>query len=95
MLFSCNHDDENISPYFDLAVAKRPEYEFYNVQNDPYCLNNLFGNSDYEDIETEMKEALLNELVKSEDPRVVGSDTGIFDSYIRYSPMREFPHPDE
>jgi uncharacterized sulfatase len=41
-----------------------------------------------------MKSALMEELNNSEDPRVVGSDKEIFDSYIRYSPIREFPKPD-
>ena len=40
-----------------------------------------------------MKKVLMEELKKSGDPRVVGPDKEIFDSYIRYSPMREFPDP--
>ena len=35
----------------------------------------------------------MKELKKSGDPRVVGPDKEVFDSYIRYSPMREFPDP--
>lgn len=38
-----------------------------------------------------MKESLLAELKKSEDPRIVGPDIEVFDSYTRYSPIREFP----
>ena len=89
-----HHNDPEIKPYFDWAVAKRPEVEFFNVKNDPYCLTNLDGNPDYADVEKEMKEALMKELKKSKDPRVVGPDKEIFDSYLRYSPMREFPKPE-
>jgi N-sulfoglucosamine sulfohydrolase len=89
-----NMNDENVRPFFDLAHAKRPEFEFFNVQKDPFCLNNLIGNSAYAEIELELKTALLNELQKSGDPRIVGPDKEIFDSYIRYSPMREFPKPE-
>ncbi len=89
-----HHNDPDIKPYFDWAVAKRPEFEFFNIQNDPYCLNNLAGNSDYSEVEKEMKDALMNELEKSEDPRVVGPDKEVFDSYLRYSPIREFPKPE-
>jgi N-sulfoglucosamine sulfohydrolase len=89
-----NHMDETTRPYFDLAVARRPEFELFNVKNDPYNLNNLSGNLDYLEIEKEMKEALIRELTKSGDPRVVGPDKEIFDSYPRYMPMREFPEPD-
>lgn len=85
--------DKNIKPYFDWAHAKRPEYEFFDVQNDPFCLNNLSGNSEYAITEKEMKESLLAELKKSEDPRIMGTDKEVFDSYIRYSPIREFPKP--
>lgn len=89
-----NRNDPDIKQYFDWSVAKRPEVEFFDVKNDPYCLNNLAGNPDYENVENEMKEALMEELRKSEDPRVVGPDKEVFDSYIRYSPMREFPKPE-
>ena len=60
---------------------------------DPYCLTNLSGNSNYEKVEKEMKEALLKELRRSNDPRITGPDKEVFDSYLRYSPMREFPDP--
>jgi len=89
-----HHNDKEIKAYFYWAVDKRPEFEFFNIKNDPYCLNNLAGNPEYKDIEMSMKEALMMELKKSNDPRVVGPQTEVFDSYIRYSPMREFPNPD-
>jgi uncharacterized sulfatase len=88
-----NREDENMIPYFNWSHAKRPEYELFNISKDPSCLVNFSGNSQYFKIEKEMKEALIKELKKSEDPRVVGPDTEVFDSYIRYSPMREFPKP--
>ena len=45
-------------------------------------------------LEKELKEALMAELIKTEDPRVVGADKEVFDSYERYSPIREFPKPE-
>ncbi len=89
-----NWQDETIKPYFDMAHAKRPEWELFDVQNDPYCLKDLMGNPDYTDVEKEMKDVLLNELKKSNDPRIVGPDKEVFDSYIRYSPIRDFPKPE-
>jgi uncharacterized sulfatase len=44
-------------------------------------------------VEKEMKESLLSELKRSNDPRITGPDREVFDSYLRYSPMREFPDP--
>ena len=40
-----------------------------------------------------MKDALLKELTRSGDPRIVGPDKEIFETYVRYSPIREFPKP--
>jgi N-sulfoglucosamine sulfohydrolase len=90
-----NWQDENIRPYFDWAHVKRPEFELFNIKNDPYNLINLAGNPEFADVEQELKQALRNELIKSEDPRVVGPNKEVFDSYIRYSPMREFPKPED
>ena len=81
------------NPYFQWAIALRPEFELFDAQNDPYCLNNLAGNPEYQEVEEEMRQALLDELKKSKDTRIVGPDTEVFDSYLRYSPMREFPDP--
>ena len=88
-----NWQDKSIRPFFDLAHAKRPEFELFHIKNDPYNLNNLAGNPNYKEVEEELKNVLLTELEKSQDPRIVGSEKEIFDSYIRYSPMREFPKP--
>ena len=89
-----NLEHKDIRPYFDLAHARRPEYELYNIKKDPFCLQNLAGEVAFRDIENEMKQELMQVLTTSEDPRVVGPDTGIFDTYLRYSPMRSFPEPD-
>jgi len=89
-----NWEDESIKPFFDMAHALRPEFELFNVQNDPMCMNNLDGNTEYADVEKEMKRVLLEELKKSKDTRIVGPDKEVFDSYLRYSPMRYFPEPE-
>lgn len=88
-----NMEEEGMKQYFDWSHAKRPEYELFDISKDPFCLNNLSGNAQYTEVEKEMKELLMKELNKSKDPRVVGPDKEVFDSYIRYSPMREFPDP--
>ncbi len=90
-----NHEDKAINPYFQWAHALRPEFEFFDTESDPFCLSNLSGNPDFQEVEKEMKRVLLEELKVSKDTRIVGPDTEIFDSYLRYSHMREFPNPDE
>lgn len=86
-----NRQDETIRPYFHRIHAKRPEYELFDIKSDPYNLTNLAGNPEFAAVEQEMKKALMAELKNTEDPRVVGPDKDIFDSYIRYMPIREFP----
>ncbi len=88
-----NMNDKTVATYFHLAIDKRPEYELFDIQKDPFCLNNLIENPNFISVEKEMKSALLDELKKSGDPRVIGPDKEIFDSYIRYSRLREFPKP--
>jgi len=61
--------------------------------SDPDCVENVTGNIGYTNVEMEMKEALMKELVKSKDPRVVGPIKEVFDSYLRYSSLRYFPDP--
>jgi len=74
-----------------LAFAKRPEVELFDLKKDPFCMTNVAGKREYADIEKEMKKTLMKELIKSKDPRVVGPDTEVFDSYKRYGKMRYFP----
>lgn len=89
-----NHAKDNVHFYFDVAFAKRPEYELYDVVNDPFCLDNMYGKEGFVSLGEEMKSELEKELVKSQDPRVVGPDKEVFESYIRYiGGIREFPSP--
>jgi uncharacterized sulfatase len=80
---------------FELSYGKRPEFELYDIQKDPFCFTNLYGNNEFAVVRQEMKTALLNELEKSGDPRVVGPVKDIFETYERYSPIRKFPKPSD
>ncbi len=94
--FTVEHmNNKDIRPFFEWAIAKRPEFELYHIASDPDCLKNLYGKRTYTAIQGRLKRALMQELTKTQDPRVVGPDPEIFDSYKRYSgPMREFPEPE-
>ena len=87
--------ENNMQHYFDLAYSKRPEYELFDIFNDPFCLTNICEDEKYSQIAMEMKSELYRELEKSQDPRVAGPDKEVFESYIRYSPIRNFPEPQE
>jgi len=85
------HRVDSIAPFFQLSYGKLPEFQLFDIRRDPDCLHNLIGDPDYQAVEKELQEVLLKELVQSKDPRIVGPDKGVFDTYKRYSPMREFP----
>ena len=92
MLENCQ--DKLVLPYFELATRKRPEFELYNIQKDPYCLENLAGSAKFSCKEHELANILLKKLINTNDPRLVGSDKDIFDKYKRYFSIRKFPKPD-
>ena len=81
---------EKYPDLFELSYGKRPEFELFDIKKDPFCFTNLAGNKEYADLENEMKTRLTNELKKSGDPRVTGPVTDIFETYERFSPIREF-----
>lgn len=85
------HNDPSVSSFFELGFSKNPEFQLFDVANDPYCLKNLSGNPVYSAVENELRSALMDELKRSGDPRVIGPEQEIFESYPRFSPMREFP----
>jgi uncharacterized sulfatase len=89
-----HYKDAAIRPYFDFAYAKRQEFELYRIADDPFCLYNLAGDADYSEVENELKNALIKELERTGDPRIVGPDKNVAEFYIRYSPIRLFPEPD-
>ena len=77
------------TPYFDRAFAKRPREQLYDIQKDPYCTQNIALFPEYKEVLIQLKQQLLSDLKQQGDPRV--SDNPVFDSYPRYSTMRNFP----
>jgi len=89
-----NHETEAGSQFFEMAVAKRPEYELFDVVADPYCLQNLAGDPEFAGMLRNMQQIMKKELKATQDPRLVGPNPGIFDTYPRYMKIRDFPTPD-
>ncbi len=88
------HSTDTISRYFRWAVDKRPEFELFEVQADPYNLINLADSPQHQVVFEQLRTILQQELLETADPRVTGSDPEIFDSYPRLTgPMRSFLPP--
>lgn len=65
-------DDPAVRPFYDLACAKRPPEELYDLAKDPHQLTNVAGRPEYAETLKTMADALTAYLTETRDPRVVG-----------------------
>lgn len=85
-----NASDAEIGRYLQLAVAKRPAEELFDIVHDPGCLTNLAANAKFTEVKAKLARQLDDHLRETKDPRVIdGGD--VFETYPRYSPIRKFP----
>ena len=84
-------NDPEVKRFVDLAFAKRPAEELYDLRKDPGELVNVAESSDYAEIKSELSERLMNLLRETADPRVVGGGEK-FDTYPYYG-NRQTPEP--
>jgi len=68
------------SQYWDWNFGKRPEEELYDINKDPYCINNLANKVNLAAKKSELKNLLFAELKNQGDPRVLGKGD-VFDNY--------------
>lgn len=78
-----HRDDPKVKKFFDLAFAKRPGEELYDLRKDAEQLVNVAGKEEYAKAQRELGEKLMAELKATKDPRVVGG-AGKFDEYPYY-----------
>jgi len=82
--YMIEHQDEpGVKRLFDLAVAKRPAEELYDLRQDPDQLNNVAADPSYAKVKEELAARLMAELKATNDPRVTGSGD-VFDTYPYY-----------
>jgi N-sulfoglucosamine sulfohydrolase len=74
-------DDPAIARYFNLATAKRPAEELYDVRKDPAQLENVAGNPEYSGARKLLQTALLEWMRQTNDPRA----TRVADPWDRYA----------
>lgn len=78
---------EQYAHMFQMAFAKRPAEELYDVVNDPYQLRNIAADPAYRSVRQRLKKKLFEELQRTGDPRSQGKGE-IFEKYAR-----KFMHP--
>jgi uncharacterized sulfatase len=79
---------------YRLAFGKRPQEELFDIRNDPGCTRNLAKEPPHQTLRAELNRRLFAYLEETGDPRVVGPDREIFESYPRYGGIRTFPKPE-
>lgn len=87
-----NREHPEFAKYFHLAVDHRPEWEMFDIRNDPDCLRNLSDTPEFTETGQQLRLQVEATLRATGDPRILnGGD--IFETYPRYSPIRSFPAP--
>jgi arylsulfatase A-like enzyme len=68
--------------HYEWVFGKRPKYELYDLKKDPHETKNVAGQPAYANIQSQMESQLLQELVRTGDPRMI--DDG---SYFENPPL--------
>jgi len=66
-------DDPKVRPFYQLAFAKRPEEELYDLKKDPHQLHNVAGQAAYATVQADLRKRLMDELKATGDPRALGA----------------------
>ncbi len=67
-----HREDPRYKRFYNLAFAKRPGEELYDLQRDPDQLKNIADQMDYAEVKRSLRKQLLAELKSTGDPRVLG-----------------------
>jgi N-sulfoglucosamine sulfohydrolase len=88
-LYLERRDDPKIKPFFDMACAKRPAEELYDIRKDPWQLKNVAGQPEYAEAKAGMRKLLDDWMTSTGDPRAKG-ETDFWDKcpYIGMQPRK-------
>ena len=78
-----HQDDPAVKKSFDLAFARRPAEELYDLKRDPDQLVNVAADPKYADVLKRLSSQLEAELRETGDPRIIGGGEK-FDAYPYY-----------
>lgn len=71
---------KNMPEYWQLNFGKRVAEELYQINEDPFCINNLAENEAYADIKHQLALEMEDKLKEQSDPRILGNGD-VFDQY--------------
>ena len=73
---------------WDLSFGKRPTEELFNLHEDPFCINNLATEREFETIKEALINKMVTELKKQSDPRMFGNGDIFHNYYYTWDPYR-------
>ena len=82
-----NKDKPGFKKFYNLAFAKRPAEELYDLATDPEQIVNLAGKPKYATIQKKLNLQLMQHLERTKDPRALGLDAP-WDFYPYYGLKR-------
>lgn len=89
-LLRSHAEEPRLGRYLQLAVAKRPAEELFDITRDPDCLHNLATNPAHQAVLEQLRARLEDTLRRTGDPRM-GPNPDVWETYPRYSAIRDFP----
>ncbi len=87
------HDDPKIKPFFELATAKRPAEELYDLKKDPWELHNVADDPAYAKTKERLAQKLKTWMDKTQDPRAVNPNDDRWDKYPYYGSTAPWIYP--
>jgi uncharacterized sulfatase len=91
-LLTSKANDPTLGKFLQLAVAKRPAEELFDIVKDPGCLHNLAGEPSFAQTRATLAKQLEDYLRQTGDARVLDGGE-VWETYKRVSPIRQFPKP--
>ena len=67
--------------FWMMNLGPRPGEEFYDLKNDPYCINNLISDEQHSELIKDLRSQMISELTVQSDPRIIANGS-IFDKYL-------------
>ncbi len=74
---------------WQLNFGKKVEEELYDIEKDPYCMDNLAYDEDFAEIKASLSEEMSIKLAEQSDPRILGKGD-IFDNYVYSGAVQNF-----
>ena len=85
-----HRDEKGVQHLYDLAFAKRPAEELYDLKKDPDQLNNVADKPKYAEAKKRLFRRLMSQLKDLKDPRALGQGEK-FDNYPYYGGVPSWP----